>query len=313
MAKKSAIALDVGGTSLKSAIVSSDGYILEGSIRQTAIDSKSSYEKIIGTFIEPMAALLRLAQAKQLKIIGIGIGMPGPFDYDNGICLMKGVDKYESIYGVNLREKFRERLKLTKNFPILLENDAWTFVRGEAWLGAGKGFKRIIGLTLGTGLGSGFINDADIVTSGAGVPPGAWIGGTKYGNGIVDDRISRRGIIKRYLELNPDKTKQIDVKKIATKANQGDVPARQVFEETGIILGQILKPIAEAFDAECIVLGGKIARSFHLFAPALEEAFKPSKLSVKIASAKNIEQSALLGAGRFLFRGWDKITYPKSI
>ena len=72
------------------------------------------------------------------------------------ILLKKGISpiKYDDL---NLKEEFKSRLQLTDNFPILFENDAWSFVRGEAWMGAARGYSRIIGITLGTGMGSGFL------------------------------------------------------------------------------------------------------------------------------------------------------------
>ena len=298
MENKFAIALDVGGTSIKSAIVSTDGQIIDQSNLITIIDSKGSSDKIINTFIEPIASLFQLAWAKKLGIAGIGIGIPGPFDCDNGVSLIKGVDKYESIYGINLRTEFRNRLNLEAHFPIMFEFDGWSFVRGEAWQGAGKGFKRLIGLTLGTGFGSGFMIDDEMVDTGPGVPSLAWIGGMKYKNGILDDRISRRGIITRFLELSKNPSINIDVKDIAKKADRGDTHAKFVFDETGEILGQMLKPVAELFKAECIVVGGQIAKSYHLFAHSIT---KELPHSIEVRQAENIKQSAILGAGKFLF------------
>lgn len=297
--KKYALALDVGGTSIKSAIVSNEGEIVQGSYSPTAIDSKGSSSAIIGTFSKVIDESFKLARSSNIEIAGIGIGMPGPFDYENGISYIQGVDKYEAIYGFNLREEFQRRIGLVDDFPILFENDAWAFVRGEAWLGAGKGFQRIIGLTLGTGLGSGFMVDDEIVASGTGIPPLAWIGGLPWGDGIVDDRISRRGIIARYQELCHEKFDQVDVKEIAERAEGGDIHALVVFRETGAILGQVLKPVAQSFQADCIIIGGKIGNSYHLLESALKDE---SQLPIKMTRAKNIEQSALSGASRFLFK-----------
>jgi len=250
-----------------------------------------------------MADLFTLAHEKKLDIAGIGIGMPGPLDLEEGISLIKGVDKYDSIYGVNLKQEFRKRLGLIANYPIMIEIDAWTFVRGEAWQGAGKGFNRIIGLTLGTGLGSGFMADDEIVRRGPGVPYWAWIGGLKYRDGILDDQISRRGIISRYQKLCGYQAENLDVKDIAERTQSGDVHAKQVFKETGTILGQMLRPVAKEFQPECIIVGGQVAKSYHLFGPSLKDAFQ---LPIKIFQAKNIEQSALLGASRLLFKSLEK-------
>ena len=299
MEKFFAIALDIGGTSIKSAMVSSKGEIIERTQQVTFVDSKGTAETILATFVQPMAALMEIARKREIKISGIGIGMPGPLDSEKGISLIKGVDKYESIYGVNLRNEFRKRLNLPVEFPILFEIDAWSFVRGEAWLGAGRGYNRIIGLTLGTGFGSGFMKNDELVDTGPGIPPLAWIGGIQYGDGILDDRVSRRGIIRRYNELHGVSAGDVDVKDIAERAKQGDSDAIKVFEETGEILGKMLKTPAEQFRAECIIVGGQIAKSYSLFVAPLKNALQ---LPVIVKQAKNIDLSGVFGAARLLFK-----------
>jgi len=299
MENRFAIALDVGGTSIMSALVSMDGHLIDQSYRMTVIDSKGSADKIINTFIEPMELAFRFAGKNNLEIAGISLGIPGPFDCENGISLIKGVDKYESIYGMNLRTEFRKRLGLENQFPIMFEFDGWSFVRGEAWQGAGKSFNRLIGLTLGTGFGSGFMIDDEMVDTGPGVPELGWIGGIPYRYGILDDRISRRGIIARFLEVSGNPILDVDVKDIAEKADTNDAHAIFVFEETGSILGEMLKPVAEKFGAECIVVGGQIAKSYHLFAHSLRKELPDS---IELRQAENIKQSAILGAGKYLFK-----------
>jgi glucokinase len=302
MSTKYAIALDVGGTSIKSAIVAENGTVVAESVRQTPVNSKGSYNEIISTFIEPLAFSFDYAEKNGLSIVGIGLGIPGPFDFVKGVSLIQGVDKYEAIFGVNLRETFRERLHLPGKFPIYFEMDAWTFVRGEAWLGAGKGFHRIIGITLGTGMGSGFIVGEEIVTDGPGVPPIGWIGGLPFGNGILDDRISRRGIIQRYLEMCHPAENKIDVKDIAERAQAGDPCAIHTFQETGKIIGEKTSPLAQAFGAECVIIGGQISKSCQLFMPAIEEQFAANQVTARLVPAADIAHSAILGASRFLFR-----------
>lgn len=302
MSTNYAIALDVGGTSIKSAIVSVAGTIIKESLRQTPINSKGSYDEIISTFVEPMAYSLDFAEKNKLSIAGIGLGIPGPFDFEKGVSLIQGVDKYEAIYGVNLSNVFRERLDVAADFPIFFEMDAWAFVRGEAWLGAGKNFQRIIGITLGTGMGSGFMINDEIVTEGPGVPPIAWIGGLSFENGILDDRISRRGIIHRYTDLCIPGEKNLDVKDIAELAQSGDSCAIEVFEETGKIIGEMTWPLAKEFGADCVIIGGQISKSCHFFLHAIEKQFKAVHLKTQLIPAANIAHSAILGASRFLFK-----------
>ena len=294
------VAVDAGGTSLKSAVVASDGTIYSDTDIRLAIDSKGDRESVLSTFAELLRRQFAASKAKAIRISGIGIGMPGPFDYPAGISLISGVDKYESIYKINLRDEFRKRLDLQEDFPILFENDAWSFTRGEAWRGAGRGYNRIVGITLGTGMGSGYLADGDIHESGIGIPPLAWIGGTAYGSGVLDDRVSRRGIIGRYRDIAPEDPGEIDVSDIADLARHGDEQATKVFGETGMILGKGIAPYVTAFRAECVILGGQIANAFDLFGAQVSLALAPHDIDLK--KAEHIDTSPLLGAGQFVFK-----------
>ncbi|MCD6538885.1 ROK family protein [Candidatus Bathyarchaeota archaeon] len=303
---KYVVSLDVGGTFLKSAIIGSDGSILDGSIQKVPINSRGSSEEIIGTFTSTLKESMEMAESKRIEIMGIGIDTPGPFDYARGISLMGrglGQDKFSSIYGINLRDEFRKHLGLSKDFPIIFEPDSWAFLRGEAWVGAAKGYRRIIGITLGTGLGSAFMVDDEIVIGGRGVPGYGWLALLPFRDGVIEDRISRRGIIARYEELTGKSAGGLDVIDIARKAMDGDKISLQIFEEIGTILGKALKRICLDFRPECIVFGGQISKSYSLF----EESFKRQLGSIpglkKIAQAMWIDYSPLYGVARLLFKG----------
>lgn len=301
MHKKYAVALDVGGTSLKTALISQEGVILRGSFQQTPINSQGSAEEIIKTFVDVLDLVLK--KAKGLEVLGIGIGMPGPFDYEQGISLIRGVKKYEAIYGLNVKQEFRKHLNLKKDFPVFFENDAWSFLRGEVWQGAGRDCPRVVGLTLGTGLGSAFMTDGRIITKGPGMRKkddggmwqgdeyAWWLGGLPCNGGILEDKISRRGIIAQYPGL--------DVKEIAESAKRGDKLALEIFERVGAILGKTILPNLLEFKADCLVLGGQISKSFSLFEKPLKKELK----SVKVKQAKNIDKAALYGAGKLVFGG----------
>jgi glucokinase len=298
-----AIALDVGGTFLKSAIVKPDGSILEGTFRKTCIDSQGSSEQILKTFISSIGPQLTNAKEIGAETCGIGIGIPGPFNYGKGVSLMK--HKFGAIYGLNLKEELIKRLKLPQDFIIRFENDAWTFLRGEAWLGAAKGYKRIVGITLGTGLGSAFMVGDQVVLEGAGVPPNGSIYDLPYDGGILEDKISRRGIIARYKELAGRKYREsLDVKDIAISGiKYKDKFSIQVFDEMGHRLGQVLKLILSEFRAECLVLGGQISKSFILFSNPLKEELQSISTLRRITSARMIDLSPIYGAAKLVFFG----------
>ena len=139
---------------------------------------------------------------------------------------------------------------------------------GEIAAGAAHGVCRVVGITLGTGVGSAFAVDGHLVREGTGVPPGGEIWNVPYQGGIVEDQISTRAIQKSYRERTG---KDREVAAIAASAAQDPVAA-EVFVEFGRNLGLALKTVLSSFGPRIIVLGGGISRSAQLFLPAAQEA-----------------------------------------
>jgi glucokinase len=283
------IALDVGGTSVKSAWVTPGGCVI-GEPAITPIDSSGEAESILGTFAHIIST--HLGQAQTSTIIGVALGFPGPFDYAAGICLIEGVEKYGALYGVNMRDALRARLNLG-DLPIRFRNDAEAAVVGEARYGAGRNYRRLIGVTLGTGCGSAFLVDGVPVTSGPGVPPNGWLYPVLFRGIRADDTFSRRGFEAR---LRVAGVTELSVKDAAVAARAGDVTARQVFESFGADLGMFLDSFAVAFAAEAVLVLGQIAGAIDLFGPPL-----PQALSVPALPGERGPDAALLGAADLLF------------
>jgi glucokinase len=283
------IALDVGGTSVKSALVAPGGQVI-GKPTITPIDSSGASENILGTFARIIKA--HLDESQTSDIIGVAFGFPGPFDYAAGICLIEGVEKYGTIYSANMRESLRARLDL-RDLLILFRNDAEAAVVGEACYGAGRGYQRLIGVTLGTGCGSAFLVDGVPVTSGPGVPPNGWLYPVLFRELRADDVFSRRGLETCLQEAG---VTERNVKDAAAAARAGDPAARQVFEAFGADLGTFLNSFAVAFAAEAVLVLGRIAGAMDLFGPPLHQA-----LSVPALPGERGPDAALLGAADLLF------------
>ena len=283
------IALDVGGTSVKSALVAPGGHVIGGPVI-TPIDSSGRAESILGTFAHVISS--HLGEAQTSDLLGIALGFPGPFDYAAGICLIEGVEKYGAICGVNMRDALRTRLNLG-DLPILFRNDAEAAVVGEARYGAGRNYRRLIGVTLGTGCGSAFLVDGVPVTSGPGVPPNGWLYPVLFRGLRADDAFSRRGLEAR---LRSACVAAVDVTKAAAAARVRDPAARQVFEAFGADLGIFLDSFAVAFAAEAVLVLGRIAGAIDLFGPPLCQA-----LSVPALPGERGPDAALLGAADLLF------------
>lgn len=298
---KAIVALDVGGTSVKYSLVDMSGKLLT-KLETSEVNSSGLKEEILDSFIQIIDELFCEAKRSGYSPAGIAGAFPGPFDYEKGISLISGVGKYEAIYGINLKSTIKERMKLSKNFPIVFEADSWAFLHGEYWAGTARNFSRVVGITLGTGLGSAFMIDGEIVQNKFGIPEYSWIGNVPYGSGILDDRVSRRGIIARYREISENPSEKIDVIDIASMAKRGDVNALGVFRETGEILGKALSVFLSSFKAELIVLGGGISKSSELIVPSLKDMLAACGLFPMIRKAKNIESSAVIGVALYLVK-----------
>lgn len=294
-----AACLDIGGTSVKAGIVGRDGAVEPSSSLTRPVDSGGTAESILETFAATARGCLDFAQSHGIAVAGIGVCIGGPFDYPNGISLIRGLDKYEAIYGVNVKEHLRQALGLPAGFPILFDIDAWSFGRGEVWYGAGRDYRRVIVFTMGTGVGSAFAVDRTIVGEGPGVPWLGWISGQRHREGILNDYISRTSMRRRYRERTG---LDVDVKEMAERAVGGDRAARDTFTEVGTELGGFLREhhVAE-FGAECLIFGGQIARSFDLFVDPIRESLQAIPCLKAILPAADIEWSALRGAARWVF------------
>jgi len=271
-------AVDLGGTHVTGATVDT----VAGTVsppRREAIDPDGSREELL-------AAIVRAGRAALAADVDrLGLAVPGPFDYERGICTIEGVGKLEALRGVDLRRELAAQLELEPE-RIRFLNDAEAFTRGEAWLGAARGHGRVIGVTLGTGLGSAFLDRGTAVRSGDAVPPGGELYRVSFRGAPVEDLLSRRGILARLARP------ELDVVDAATLARDGDERARAVFADFGVELAAFLSPWVSSFTADRVVIGGSISRAWNLFAIALEP--------LPAVQARRIDDAPLLGAASYV-------------
>ena len=282
------LGVDIGGTHITAALVR-DGVLLPETLRRAAIDPAGDAGTLLDDWGGLMNAVLSLAAGSVNAggaVKSIGIAMPGPFDYPNGISMIRGLDKYEGLYGLNVREGLRDRL--TQNaIPIAFENDAACFGLGEARTGGARGHKKIIAITLGTGFGACFIDGKNLVTTGTGVPANGYLYNIPFKDGIAEDVISARGLLKAY--------PAVDVRAIAEKAPK-DATAAKAFATLGTDLGLFLAPWLKTFEADALVIGGSISQSYALFAPAMQAVFLQKGVEVAVVVSENTEHTAIAGA-----------------
>jgi len=308
---KYAIAFDVGGNFIKTAVLDEQGRVLTGTYAIYPSHSKASKEEILDHFVRIIKQQTNRILDKQFQIFGVGYAFPGPFDYPNGICLIKGVDKFEHLYGVNLREEIMGRLaaddifagRKTKDFQVVFENDANLFALGEILNGKAGRYGRSICITIGTGTGSAFVDGGALVTTGPGVPPNGWVYNTPFGDSIVDDYISTRGILRLAADCGVG-AEAAEVRAIAEMANSGEQAARRVFHRFGQLLGQMLDPFVRSFRPDAVIIGGQIAKSSDLFLAGMAETLDCTKLAVEFAEDTSL--STFAGVSKLLMDTLDK-------
>jgi glucokinase len=267
-------ALDIGGTHVTAARVDLGSAAVEASTRRRIdFPPDSARDELLGAIVSASGALGTVGR--------LGVAAPGPFDYGRGISRIR--HKLAGLYGVDLRRELAGALGVVPDSVRFL-NDAEAFVLGEWWGGAARGHRRVVGITLGTGLGSGFLADGEIVDDGPDVPPEGSLHLVEFRGAPVEETISRGALLAHY------GTEGVDVADMAERARTGDAQAREAFEEFAGKLAEFLTPWLARFEPSCVVVGGAIAGAWDL----LESRLRADGTSV--VRAANLDDAPLLGA-----------------
>ncbi len=296
MIEKFAIGADIGGSHIGCTLVDMQtGKIFQESRIDMKVDSTESAQVILNGWTVALQAVAKSVNKE--SIVGIGIAMPGPFDYENGIAVSDRDIKFKSLNGINIRETLKSRLELPKDFSIRFINDATSFAVGEAWLGVAADVKRSMAVTLGTGLGAAFISDGIPVVDGKEVPEGGCLWYLPYEKGIADEYFSTGWFVKSWEELTNEKI--LGAKNVADLART-DKRAKDLFDQFGTNLGEFLSPWAKQFGSEKIVLGGNISGAFSLFRDAFEAALIKNDCAAQIVLSGLKEDAAMIGATKLI-------------
>lgn len=228
--------LDIGGSYIKCA----DG-------RKIPVPSAGTREGISAALREAIGSADR-----------IGIAIPGPFDYRNGIFLMK--HKYEAVYG----ESFRELAGLGPETDIRFMHDVNAPLAGSLKM---LGLKDAAIVTIGTGLGFSYAIDGDVKENPAGSPAmSLW--NTPWEGGILEDFVSARAISSGYTRKTGKHCRS--AYEAAKMADAGDLDAMEVYSNLGAVLGQALEPILDSLQIKTLLMGGQISKSLGLFIRPLQ-------------------------------------------
>jgi glucokinase len=278
------LVFDVGGSHAAAALAQDGG--LQGKC-SLALDSEGTAETIMRALESLGKKVLTECGSEGAPLSGASFGFPNPFDYNQGISYMQ--HKYSSLYGLHLRTELA-RTFATSPQTITFVNDASAFLLGEIEFGAAAGCDRVVGITLGTGLGSAFAVGGHIVTSGEGVPDGGFLWNVPYKEGIVEDYVSTRAIRRVFREIS---SKDIEVREIALRAST-DAEAMMAMRRFGEALGTVLWVACSGFRPDTIVLGGAISRSANLFLPAAQKPLDTT--GIRLRTSQLFDDAALLGA-----------------
>ena len=274
MIEKKLIGVDLGGTNVRAAHISSKGI---EKMNIEAVKSKGTVEEVL----EQIFGLIDQLGIQGIE--GIGLGVPGPVDEDKGIVYeLINIPAWEKV---EVRKVFEERYGI----PVKVQNDANCFAVAEKIFGKGRGCRSFIGLIVGTGMAGGIFINNQLYTG-----PNSMAG--EFGMMKYLDKFYEYYSCGQFFS----NVHGISGKEAYDKAISGDKKAIAMWKEFGYHLGAAIEAILYAYDPEKIVLGGSVGQSLSLYEEyiwtALDNfAFKNSLKNLRI-EASELDNPGLLGA-----------------
>jgi len=311
--EKVVIGVDLGGTYVKTAIVSTDKLVLAKESRPS--NAEGGPEAVMEAMEGAVRDLLQQHNLSLDKVLAAGFGAPGPMNWQTGVVYSP--PNLPGWKNVPLAELMHKRLGV----PCFVDNDANVACYGEYWMGAGQGCESIAVLTLGTGVGGGIVVFGQLLRGIDGTA--AELGHLKVqrdgrlcgcgAHGCLETYASVSGMVRTAMEglegdqesllrtLCNGELESLTGKMIFEAAKQGDAYAKWVFEETATWLGLGISSLINLQNPEKIILcGGLIAAEELLFGPVREvaraNAFEVPAKRCQIVPAGLGGDSGVLGA-----------------
>lgn len=296
MIKDIAIGVDIGGSHITCIAVNLvSGQLMKETLSDRAVDNHDQAFRIIAEWGACLLNVFERVPTERIK--GIGIAMPGPFDYVNGVALFKGGPKYENLYGFNIGDALRSTLDASAEMQVRFINDASAFAVGEAWTGKLAGANRSMAITLGTGFGSAFMDYYTPIVNGNEVPDLGCLYHLPFRGFTADEYFSTRWFLSNYTYRTGKKLS--GVKELSELA-QTDQTAKNLFVEFGNNLGEFLAPWLISFKAEILVVGGNISNGWSLFGDSFAKSLKMRNCNTRLEISELKEDAALLGSAYLL-------------
>ena len=293
--------MDVGGSAVKLGMVSADGSRREE--RAIAVEPGRSAEQIFAHVAEVLAPLA----AGPLG--GVGVGLPGLLDREAG-CVRHSPN-LPWLEDAPVRDLLSEPLGLAPE-RVLLENDANVAALGEQWLGAARGMRHLLLLTLGTGIGGGLIFDGRLFI-GEGLagevghitvdPDGLHCGcGSR---GCLETLASATAARRRAVERGLPREAPGDLELLTTRGRASAGPERELLEAVGYDLGRGLADVVDLLDVRTFVFGGGFSAALDVLEPGIRRALGDWSYGERLAGVQLIRatlggSAGWIGAARLL-------------
>lgn len=299
------IGVDIGGTNIVCAIVNEDGN--PRATHKFSTLSEQGFDKVVIRLAEAIQDLISEFPEK-VDICGVGVGVPGFVDQERGIAVNSSNLGWRNV-------PIAEKLSgLLNGLPVTIENDVRAYIYGEAEAGAGRGFKHVLGITVGTGLAAAVVNDGQLFYgSGAragelghitmeGIPYSCPCGLT----GCLETIASGTGIVRQARQAISEGRESI-LREPITSADvsrgydEGDAVCRDVLTYTGQMLGRGLATAVTLYSPDVIVIGGGgAAAGERLLAPLRVEIQKNVITeywnNLQIRTAERLEDAGVIGS-----------------
>jgi glucokinase len=312
------IGVDLGGTKISAGAVSLDGSRVVG-VRsiptQPELGAEGVVDRINSVIEGVILDTINETGVTRKDIVGIGVGAPGPLDREKGIV----------VVAPNLGWKdfpLRDRITARFGLPVTLDNDANCATVGEWWLGAARGGRNVVGITIGTGIGGGLIIDEQLYHGSSDVA--GEIGHTtidvngrhcKCGNyGCLEAYASGPAIATRAREalaredtasllpaLVDGQLEKITAELVYDAAKKGDGLANEIVRDTARYLGAGIASLLNVINPDVVVIAGGVTRAGEaLFGPLRAEvrrrAFNPAVKAARIVAAELPGTAGVVGA-----------------
>lgn len=311
------IGVDLGGTNVSVGVLSEDGsrtVAFNSEPTESERGAESIVDRIAGSIERAIASTMSELGIPRDRFLGVGIGAPGPLDRERGIVVVAPNLGWRDF---PLRDEITERVGL----PAALDNDANCATYGEWWLGAARGGRNVVGLTIGTGIGGGLILDGalyhgssdvagevghmTINSSGRHCKCGNYGCIEAYASGPAIAERAREALMSEDNSLLPELVngalELITAETVYDASERGDEIARHVVRETAQYLGAAIANLLNIFNPDVVVIAGGVTRAGDaLFEPLRAEvrrrAFKPAVDACRIVPGALAGRQGVVGA-----------------